>query len=175
MRIDSIATLLETVSRAGAMALREQGQMGFSDRSFKADDSVITRVDPMVERYLVDEIESAFPDANILAEEKVQETIKKGLEAVIVNPTVVLGPRDVNLVSGVIVIEAANGNGLAHFYPPGGVNYVAVEEPPLTFSDYCDVNCVKTIIGCVLHKRIDCIGSGLNLPGSEVMRPSFST
>ena len=70
MRIDSIATLLEPVKKAGAMALIEQRQMGFSDRSFKDDDTIITKVDPMVERYLVEEIESAFPDTNILAEEK---------------------------------------------------------------------------------------------------------
>jgi dihydroflavonol-4-reductase len=61
-----------------------------------------------------------------LAEIEVRRAVDEGLEAVIVNPTVVLGPRDVNLISGSIIVEAANG--LAKVYPPGGVNYVSVED-----------------------------------------------
>jgi fructose-1,6-bisphosphatase/inositol monophosphatase family enzyme len=72
MHIDSIAALLEPVRTAGAMALREQRRMGFSDRRFKADESVITIVDPMVENCLVEEIERKFPKANILAEENMR-------------------------------------------------------------------------------------------------------
>jgi myo-inositol-1(or 4)-monophosphatase len=72
MPIDSIATLLEPVREAGALALREQRRMGFADRGFKADDSIITTVDPLVESHLVEQIERRFPSANILAEENVR-------------------------------------------------------------------------------------------------------
>ena len=72
MHIDSIATLLPPVKTAGAIALKEQSQMVFSDRGFKPDSSIITKVDPMVESFLVAEIKSQFPKANILAEEKVR-------------------------------------------------------------------------------------------------------
>ena len=61
-----------------------------------------------------------------LAEVEVRRAVEGGLEAVIVNPAVVLGPRDVNLISGSIIVEAARG--LGFFYPPGGVNYVAIED-----------------------------------------------
>lgn len=61
-----------------------------------------------------------------LAEAKVQEAVQGGLDAVIVNPGVVLGARDLNRISGSIVIEVARG--LIRFYLPGGLNYVAVED-----------------------------------------------
>lgn len=61
-----------------------------------------------------------------LAELAVQRAAAAGLEAVIVNPTVVLGPRDINAISGSIILEAAKG--YVRFTFPGGVNYVAVED-----------------------------------------------
>ncbi len=61
-----------------------------------------------------------------LAELEVRQAVEQGLNAVIVNPTVVMGPRDVNLISGSIITEAARG--LGWFYPPGGVNYVDVKD-----------------------------------------------
>ncbi len=61
-----------------------------------------------------------------LAEIEVQKAVSDGLHAVIVNPAVVLGARDINLISGSIIVEASRG--LARFYPPGGVNYIAVED-----------------------------------------------
>ena len=69
-----------------------------------------------------------FPYAHSkhLAEQEVLKAAGSGLEAVIVNPTVVLGPRDVNQISGSIITEAASGR--LFFYPPGGVNFVAVED-----------------------------------------------
>lgn len=73
MHIDSILKLVEPVRTAGAMALREQRQMSAKDIAFKPDDSIITKVDPMVESFLVERIASAFPGANILAEEKVRD------------------------------------------------------------------------------------------------------
>jgi dihydroflavonol-4-reductase len=61
-----------------------------------------------------------------LAELAVQKAVAAGLQAVIVNPTVVLGPRDINAISGSIILEAAKG--YVRFTFPGGVNYVAVED-----------------------------------------------
>ena len=61
-----------------------------------------------------------------LAEIEVQKAVDDGLKAVIVNPTAVLGPRDVNEISGSIVLEAARG--LLRFFPPGGTNYVDVAD-----------------------------------------------
>ena len=62
-----------------------------------------------------------------LAEIEVRRAVEEaGLAAVIVNPTVVLGPRDLNQISGSIVLEAARG--LLRFFPPGGTNFVDVAD-----------------------------------------------
>jgi dihydroflavonol-4-reductase len=60
------------------------------------------------------------------AELVLQQLINQGLDAVTVNPTIVLGPRDVNQISGSMVVEAAHGWGF--FYTDGGVNYVHIED-----------------------------------------------
>lgn len=69
-----------------------------------------------------------FPYAHskVLAEEAVQEAVAAGLDAVIVNPTIILGPRDLNFISGSLIIEAARG--LLRFTAPGGANFIAVED-----------------------------------------------
>ncbi|MFQ5399131.1 MAG: NAD-dependent epimerase/dehydratase family protein [Anaerolineae bacterium] len=61
-----------------------------------------------------------------LAEQAVLEAASSGLAAVIVNPTVVLGPRDLNVISGSLILEAAKGR--VRFAFPGGVNYVAAAD-----------------------------------------------
>jgi dihydroflavonol-4-reductase len=61
-----------------------------------------------------------------LAEELVREAVYEGLEAVIVNPTIVIGPRDVYQIGGSLIVEAARGR--AFFYPPGSVNYIAAAD-----------------------------------------------
>ncbi|MFZ0545965.1 MAG: SDR family oxidoreductase [Candidatus Promineifilaceae bacterium] len=61
-----------------------------------------------------------------LAEIEVRKAVDAGLKAIIVNPSVVLGPRDINEISGSIVLEAARGR--LRFFPPGGVNFVDVAD-----------------------------------------------
>lgn len=61
-----------------------------------------------------------------LAEMAVRQAVDAGLFAMIVNPCIVLGPRDVNQISGSIIVEAARG--LAKVNLPGGANYVAVQD-----------------------------------------------
>ena len=61
-----------------------------------------------------------------LAETEVRRAVEAGLAAVIVNPTGIIGPRDVNQISGSIILEAAKGH--VWLTLPGGVNMVAVED-----------------------------------------------
>ena len=67
-----------------------------------------------------------YGHSKALAEEVVQQAVANGLDAVIVNPSAILGPRDVNKVGGAIIIEAARG--VLRFSPPGGANFIAVED-----------------------------------------------
>ncbi len=71
---------------------------------------------------------TAFPygHSKHLAEQDVLTANRQGLETVIVNPAVILGPRDVNEISGAMITEAARGK--VRFLLPGGVNFVAVED-----------------------------------------------
>ncbi len=71
---------------------------------------------------------SRFPygHSKHLAEIELMKAVDAGLPAVIVNPTVILGPRDVNQISGSFIIEAAKGT--LKFTTPGGANFIAVKD-----------------------------------------------
>jgi dihydroflavonol-4-reductase len=62
--------------------------------------------------------------SKFLAEEVVLEAVARGLPAVIVNPTTVLGPRDIRKVSCGEVVEIAD-HCAPPLIPPGGLNVVA--------------------------------------------------
>lgn len=64
-----------------------------------------------------------------LAEQAVQEAIARGLDAVIVNPTGVIGARDVHFIGGSVLREVHRG--LSWFAPPGGLNWVDAETAGL--------------------------------------------
>ncbi|MFZ8844669.1 NAD-dependent epimerase/dehydratase family protein [Thermoflexus sp.] len=61
-----------------------------------------------------------------MAEAIARVFVAQGLDVVIVNPSVILGPRDHHRISGSLILEMARGRVLA--LPPGGVNVVAVED-----------------------------------------------
>jgi dihydroflavonol-4-reductase len=61
-----------------------------------------------------------------LAELEVRRATDEGLACVTLLPTIAIGPRDLNLISGTFIIETARG--LAKVYPPGGTNYVDVAQ-----------------------------------------------
>lgn len=69
---------------------------------------------------------SPYGHSKHLAEQVVGEFVARGLEVVIVNPTVVLGPRDLNRISGSLIL-AVYGRKVP-VIPPGGVNYVDVAD-----------------------------------------------
>ena len=61
-----------------------------------------------------------------LAEQLVHEAVSAGQDAVIVNPVVVIGPRDVNQISGSIIVQEKR-TGIP-VYPPGGVCVIDVAD-----------------------------------------------
>lgn len=68
----------------------------------------------------------AYGHSKWLAEELARERVKTGQDITIVNPTGIIGPRDINWISGSILREAAR-----HRVPvlaQGGVNFVAVQD-----------------------------------------------
>lgn len=67
-----------------------------------------------------------YGHSKLLAERLVTEYVARGLDAVIVNPTAILGPRDLNLISGSLIIAVCRRQLPA--MPPGGVNYMDVAD-----------------------------------------------
>lgn len=61
-----------------------------------------------------------------LAEQDVREACRPDFETVIVNPSIVLGPRDVNQISGSMIVQAARGR--LRFRLPGGSNFIDVAD-----------------------------------------------
>lgn len=69
---------------------------------------------------------SPYGHSKALAEKVVRDASRAGLETVILNPSIVLGPRDVNQISGSIIVQAARGR--LRFRAPGGGNFVDVDD-----------------------------------------------
>ncbi|MCX6017139.1 MAG: NAD-dependent epimerase/dehydratase family protein, partial [Chloroflexi bacterium] len=62
----------------------------------------------------------------VLAENVVAKFVQQGLDVVIVNPAVIMGPRDVNLIGGSLITELAKRD--VGFAPPGGVGMIDVAD-----------------------------------------------
>ncbi|MCV7384952.1 NAD-dependent epimerase/dehydratase family protein [Mycolicibacter longobardus] len=61
-----------------------------------------------------------------LAEGVLQDAVAAGLPVVIVNPSVVIGPRDVNRIASAMLVEAEHGR--LRVAAPGGTNFVSVDD-----------------------------------------------
>jgi dihydroflavonol-4-reductase len=68
----------------------------------------------------------AYGHSKYLAELEVQKAVTQGLPAVIVSPTIIIGPRDVNFVSGSLIRASVKGQ--LRLVPPGGSNVVHVGD-----------------------------------------------
>lgn len=70
---DTVASIVEDVvayvKAAAQLAMDAQRAMDFSDRAYKADQSVVTEADRNVEDFLVERIANHHPAANIITEE----------------------------------------------------------------------------------------------------------
>ncbi len=64
--------------------------------------------------------------AKHLAEQEVREAVAAGLDCVIVNPTAIFGPRDLNVIGGSLIMELVAGRVPA--IPVGGMNSVHVDD-----------------------------------------------
>jgi dihydroflavonol-4-reductase len=68
----------------------------------------------------------AYGHSKYLAELEVQKAVTQGLPAVIVNPAIIIGPRDVNFISGSLIRASVKGQ--LRLVPPGGSNVVHVGD-----------------------------------------------
>jgi dihydroflavonol-4-reductase len=68
-----------------------------------------------------------YGHSKFLAEAEVYRAIRRGLDCVILNPTVIIGPGDLNQISSSVVLEMARGN-VPPTVPPGGVTVIDVRD-----------------------------------------------
>ena len=87
--------------------------LGFGDGPVPIDETHPFNLAPAVYPY---------GHSKYMAEQVVQGAVRRGLHAVIVNPSVVLGPRDATLYNSRIILEVQAGR--LPLVPPGGVNVV---------------------------------------------------
>jgi len=71
-------------------------------------------------------MQSGYKLSKYLAEQEVLSGVAKGLNAVIVNPSVVIGERDIHMHGGQLIREVRRG--LVPFYIDGGMNVVYVGD-----------------------------------------------
>lgn len=90
-----------------------QAALGFDEDATPVDESHPFNIAPQVYPY---------GHSKFLAEQVVRDAVQQGLHAVIVNPSVVIGPRDVTLANSQIILEVQRGR--VPLVPPGGINVV---------------------------------------------------
>lgn len=78
-------------------------------------------------RFNWDQHLTPYGHSKFLAEAEVYRAIQRGLDGVILNPTVVTGPGDLNQISSSVVLEMARGH-VPPTVPPGGVTLIDVRD-----------------------------------------------
>lgn len=100
------------------------GVTGFVHTSSQAALGFVDDDQPVDETHQYNLLPDSYPygTSKHLAELEVQRAVGLGLHAIIVNPTVVLGPRDATLTNSQIILEVQRGR--VPLVPPGGINVV---------------------------------------------------
>ncbi len=78
-------------------------------------------------RFNYDQHLTPYGHSKFLAEAEVYRAIRRGLDCVILNPTVIIGPGDLNQISSSVVIEMARGH-IPPTMPPGGTTLIDVRD-----------------------------------------------
>ena len=118
VNVEGTRNLMEAALKSGierVVHISSTAAMGIHPNEI-VDESYRFNVNP--ERFV-------YGHSKYLAEEIVSEYVKKGLPVVIVDPTTVIGPRDVRKVSSGMVVEVVK-HCVPPFIPPGGVNIVPI-------------------------------------------------
>jgi dihydroflavonol-4-reductase len=116
VNVDGTRHVVEAALATGVPRLvftSSQAALGFGDGPIPIDETHAFNLAPAVYPY---------GHSKHLAEQVVQGAVQRGMHAVIVNPSVVLGPRDATRYNSRIILEVQAGR--LPLVPPGGVNVV---------------------------------------------------
>lgn len=120
VNVDGTRNVLDAARTAGVkrVVLTSSGAaVGLRPDGKPADESLPFNQDP-----------ARFPygHSKFLAEQEARQAIADGQEVVILNPAVVIGPGDINQISGSLIIELARRHVPA--LPPGSVTFIDVRD-----------------------------------------------
>lgn len=99
--VDGTRNLLQAAQRTGVerfIFTSSAAAIGWRDDGYPADENTHFNIDPNL---------SPYAHSKFLAEAEVYRAIERGLDAVIINPNVVIGPGDLNQISGSLVLQMA--------------------------------------------------------------------
>lgn len=119
--VDGTAALLRASEQAGVRRFiftSSLAAVGYNKGGAAADENTYFNVDPRI---------SPYGHSKFLAEAEVLRAVQRGLDAVILNPAIIIGPGDVNQISGSLIIEVARGN-LPMMPQSGGTSFIDVRD-----------------------------------------------
>lgn len=119
VNVDGARHVFEAAARSG---VRRVVQTSSAAAVGLVKNRLATEADP----YSLPPRRFAYGHSKWLAEKVVLERVAGGQDITMVNPTGIIGPRDINWISGSILREAAHGK--IPVLPQGGVNFVAVQD-----------------------------------------------
>src|SRR5260221_4746771 len=120
VNVNGTAYVLNAARRAGIQRViftSSAAAVGFRQDGLSSDETIPFNLPPG---------EFPYGHSKYLAEQEVHRAVASGQDAVILNPTMVFGPGDLNQISGSSVVELARGN--VPIYPVGGVTVIDVRD-----------------------------------------------
>lgn len=121
VNVDGTRNVLQAAEQSGVkrvIVTSSAAAMGYRDDLRPVNESV---------RFNYDQHVTPYGHSKFLAEAEVFRAIQRGLDCVILNPAVIVGPGDLNQISSSVVIEYARGN-VPPTVPPGGVTVIDVRD-----------------------------------------------
>ncbi len=121
VNVDGTRHVLEAAEAMGVKRViftSSAAAMGYTDDLHPVDESV---------RFNFDQHLTPYGHSKFLAEAEVYRAIRRGLDCVILNPTVIVGPGDLNQISSSVILEMARGH-VPPTVPPGGVTVIDVRD-----------------------------------------------
>ena len=121
VNVDGTRNVLEMAEQMGVRRViftSSAQAIGWRDDLRPMDETVRFNWDPHL---------TPYGHSKFLAETEVFRAIRRGLDCVILNPAVILGPDDINQISSSTVVEMARGN-VPPTAPPGGATLIDVRD-----------------------------------------------
>ena len=121
VNVDGTRTVLEVAEAAGVsrvIVTSSAAAVGYREDLCPIDERVCFNWDQHL---------TPYGHSKFLAEAEVFRAIRRGQDCVILNPTVITGPGDLNQISSSVVLEMARG-GVPPTIPPGGVTVIDVRD-----------------------------------------------